>query len=424
MSLDIALSGIQAINDQLGTISNNIANAGTFGFKASRANFASQYSGDQASGTRIGSVTQTIGTVGSTLQTGRGLDAAINGRGFFVVKDGSNAPSFTRVGIFDSDNAGFLVDQSGRRVQGFAQLPGSTVLGPLGDLSLPSGQIPAVASTELSYLSNFSADWKAPDPAVNPFVPPDPVAVPATTPDPSSYNMSRVSVVYDSQGNQHSVTQYFVKAAAPNTVEVHFAIDGKGAPLAGIPMATLHFDANGKILDVNGGDPLLPKTLAVTFQPSVLDTTNGASDMNITIDYSGSTHSAGEATTSVNKADGYAAGNFSGVELAGDGSVVAKYTNGERMTVGKVAVATFASESQLTSISDTSWQANLDSGTPLYTTPGTGLAGSLTTSALEQSNVDVTTELVGLMVSQRNYQANSKVIQTESAVLQSLMQAM
>jgi len=422
MGFDIAMSGIQAINEQLGTISNNIANAGTFGFKSSRANFASQYAGDQASGTKIGSISQSIGTIGSTTQTGRGMDAAINGRGFFVVQDGLGAAQYTRVGIFDSDANGFLVDQSGRRVQGFAQEVGSTVLGPLGDLTVPAGQIPAVATTKLTYTSNYSSDWKVPAAAFPDITTGDTTL--AANINPETYNMSRVSVVYDERGNQHSVTQYFIRSgtageSSSSAVNVQYAVDGKIVDGA---VTALTFNADGTI--VGAPNPVAddPYVFAQLIIPAA--TTTGATDLTLNIDYRGGTLYAGEASTSVNKSDGYSAGNFTGTEIGKDGSLIAKYSNGQRQTVGKIALATFPSETSLTPISDTSWSANLSSGTPLYTTPGVGMAGTLSTSALENSNVDVTTELVGLMTAQRNYQANSKVLQTESTVLQSLMQAM
>ncbi|MYN06394.1 flagellar hook-basal body complex protein [Pseudoduganella aquatica] len=411
MSFDIALSGIQAINQQLGTISNNIANAGTYGFKASRANFASQYAGDQATGVQIGSVTQSIGKNGGVVNTGIGLDAAINGRGFFVTKDIQGQNNYTRVGIFHASTEGYLVDASDRRVQGFSITPPSTTLGPMGDLQVPTGQIPAVASENLKYVSNLSADWKTIDPAVNPFAPPTTTPT-VTSPAPESYNMSRVSVVYDSQGNQHTMTQYFIKTAT-NNVHVTYAMDGNGMdPALDID---LPFDAKGAIDAAALPDP----KHALTYDPA-----NGAAVINLTIDYTGTTQFAGEATTSTNKADGYASGTFIGVELAKDGSLVAKYSNDQRQSVGKLTVATFPDEGSLTPVSDTSWLASNDSGTPLFGTPGNGMAGALSVASLEQSNVDVTTELVGLMTSQRNYQANSKVIQTESAMLQSLMQAL
>src|SRR6185369_15152819 len=135
------------------------------------------------------------------------------------------------------------------------------------------------------------------------------------------------------------------------------------------------------------------------------------------------TQFAGAANTTTNKSNGYASGTFSGVQIANDGSVMATYSNGQKQSVGTLALATFPDEGALVSVSDTSWTTSNASGTPLYFAPGTGMAGSLTTGALEQSNVDITSELVNLMSSQRNYQANSKVISTESAMLQSLMQA-
>ncbi|CAN7283820.1 flagellar hook-basal body complex protein [Pseudoduganella sp. LjRoot289] len=414
MSFDIALSGIQAINEQLGTISNNIANAGTYGFKSSRANFASQYAGDQATGVQIGSVTQSIGRNGGVVNTGQGMDAAINGRGFFVAKDAQGQMNYTRVGIFHADANGFLADTSGRKVQGFAMTPPSTTLGPMGDLTVPTGQIPAVPSTKLTYVSNLSAEWTVP---VVPYVEPDATTTPPTSPDPQSYNMSRVSVVYDSQGNQHTLTQYFRKSAT-NAVDIHYAVDGMGMPGSEKGLA---FDVNGDIDLTVGTD-----THQLVIAPMEADhvTANGTSNITLDISYTGTTQSAGEATTSTNKADGYASGTFIGVELAKDGSLVAKYSNDQRQSVGKLTVATFPDEGALTSISDTSWLASNTSGTPLYGTPGNGMAGALSTGALEQSNVDITSELVGLMTSQRNYQANSKVIQTESTMLQSLMQAL
>ncbi|MFP5393353.1 MAG: flagellar hook-basal body complex protein, partial [Gammaproteobacteria bacterium] len=155
-----------------------------------------------------------------------------------------------------------------------------------------------------------------------------------------------------------------------------------------------------------------------------LTPTNGGDPLTFTVDYSGSTQFAGEATTTTNSTDGYASGTYVGVELAPDGSVVARYSNEQKQVVGTVALATFANEGALSPTSDTSWQANAASGLALYGTPGAGLAGKLNTGALEGPNVDITAELVGLMTSQRNYQANSKVITTENQMMQALMQAL
>ncbi|KQQ91606.1 flagellar hook protein FlgE [Massilia sp. Leaf139] len=394
MSFNIALSGIQAINEQLEAVSNNIANSSTYGFKSSRANFSAMYAGEQANGVSVGSLTQNIGTNGSVESTGRSLDAAIEGRGFFVTRDSQGTMSYSRVGIFAADNAGNLVDAAGRKVQGYGPTVNGT-LGTMGDIQIPTGQIAAKASTGVNFVGNLSADWQKPTNTT----------FDATKPD--SYNMVKQSVLYDSLGTQHTVSQYFVKTGS-NSVTVHYGFDG-AAPTA---TKALTFDALGQL-------PAATTSGALTLTP-----TNGAAPINFSVDYTGTTQFAGEATSTTNSTDGYASGTYVGVELAADGSVVARYSNEQKQTVGTIALATFGNEGALTATSDTSWQANAASGLALFGTPGAGLAGKLNTGALEGSNVDITSELVGLMTSQRNYQANSKVITTENQMMQALMQAL
>lgn len=393
MSFEIALSGIQAINQQLEATSNNIANAGTYGYKSSRANFSSMYAGAQATGVEVGSMTQSIGQNGGAMTTGRGMDAAIDGRGFFVTRDEQGLMAYTRVGIFSADKDGFMVDSNGRRAQGFARVAGSATLGAMGDIVIPTGQIPASASTKVGFVANLSADWTVPAVAFDPA-------------NASTYNMAKQSVVYDSLGAQHTVSQYFVKSAAG--VTVHYGFDG-AAPATSTNMT---FNAQGQLTA-----PLAP--VALTLTP-----TNGAAPLAFTVDYTGTTAFAGEAITSTNATDGYASGAFVGVELAPDGSIIAKYSNDQNQAIATLAVATFADEGSLASISDTSWGETSTSGVALYGTPGSGLLGKLNTGALERSNVDITSELVGLMTSQRNYQANSKVISTQNSMMQALMQAL
>jgi flagellar hook protein FlgE len=398
MSFDIALSGIQAINEQLTSSSNNIANAGTYGFKSSRANFASMYAGTQPTGVEVGSHTQNIGLSGGILNTGRGLDASINGRGFFVTRDGQGQMSYTRVGIFAVDKSGSLVDASGRNVQGYAKVAGSTAQGLMGNLTVPTGQIPATASTRIDYVGNLSADW------------PVPTTTTFNAADPSSYNMLKVTALYDSLGAKHTMTQYFVKGSTAGSVDAHYSFDN--AAMA-TPATSLTFNGKGQLTA-----PLGPVTLTVA-TPG-----NGAAALSVKLNYAGTTQFAGEAVTSTNAADGNSSGTFLDAQLADDGSLVARYSNGLRQAVGTIALATFANEGALTAVNDTMWTASIESGAALYDAPGTGMAGSLATSTLEQSNVDITSELVGLMTSQRNYQANSKVLSTENAMLQSLMQAL
>lgn len=420
MSFDIALSGIQSINQQLNSTSNNIANAGTYGFKSSRANFSSMYAGSRATGVEIGSVTQSIGLNGGVLNTGRALDAAIDGRGYFVSRDAQNTMSYSRVGIFSASSNGYLTDSNGKLVQGYAApVKGSTTLGPMGDLKIPTGQIPAQATEKLTYVANLSAEW----------------GIKTGTFDKDNlqtYNSAKTSVLFDSLGAKHPLTQYFVKTGN-NSVEVKYFLDGKAMTTPA--SVTLQFGTDGQLLSVDGKTatniPTAPAVKPVDwkpiFPPVVMAdpiAASGANPLKFDLNYSDTTQYAGEATTSTDRADGYASGTYTGVELADDGSVVAKYTNGEKKNIGVIALATFADEGALTAVNDTSWVASTTSGTAMYDRPGVGMAGKLVTSSLEQSNVDITSELVGLMTSQRNYQANSKVISTENAMLQSLMQAL
>ncbi len=414
MSFDIALSGIQSINQQLTTSSNNIANAGTYGFRSSRANFSSMYAGDRATGVEIGSTTQSMSVNGGVLNTGRTLDAAIDGRGYFVSRDAQNTLSYSRVGIFSASSSGYLTDSNGKLVQGFAAVPGSTTLGTMGDLKIPTGQIAAKASTELTYTANISADWSVKTVAFD-------------KNDMTTYNNAKVSVLYDALGTKHTLSQYFVKTA-PNEITVNYTLDDQ--PVTSTPSTKIVFE-NGQLKTINGAGPTNPPGTPVPsdYQPvyaniAISSPIAGAAPLAFGINYNSTTQYAGEATTSTNKADGYASGTYTGVELADDGSIVAKYTNGETQSVGTIALANFADEGALKAVNDTSWIASTGSGAPLYERPGVGMAGKLATSSLEQSNVDITTELVGLMTSQRNYQANSKVLSTENAMLQSLMQAL
>lgn len=413
MSFDIALSGIQAINEQLETVSNNIANSGTYGFKASRANFASLYAGGRANGVEVGSVTQNIGKAGGVQTTGRAMDAMISGRGFFVTRDPQGQMNYTRVGIFSANKEGYVVDASGRKVQGYGPTKGGAI-GVMGDIAVPTGQIPAVATTKGDYIGNLSADWT------------NKPAAAFDSKDSKTYHMVKQTVVFDSLGAQHTVSQYFVKTANTN-VNVYYAYDGADITSATAPASTtLDFTATGELVLPT---PTSRITKALAIAPG-----NGAATINVTLDYGGyndkskrydgTTLYAGEALTTTNRADGYTSGAFVGLELAEDGSVVAKYSNEQQQVVGTLAIATFPDEGQLTQLSDTSWGVNERSGAPLYERPGVGLAGKLNVASLEGSNVDVAAELVGLMTSQRNYQANSKVITTENAMMQALMQAM
>jgi len=413
MSFEIARSGINAVSESLETISNNIANSGTYGFKSGRANFSAMYAGTAANGAEVSSTSQSMEKSGGLLNTGRGMDAMIQGRGFFAVKDNSGQQVFTRVGIFNTDKNGYVIDSLGRKVQGYAAVldaNGKPIagagLGALGDLKIPTNQVGAQASDKLAFNGNLSADWTVPATAVfNPT-------------DPTSFNSSITSVAYDSLGSKHSVTQYFVKTGS-NAVTVHYTIDGSQNQLPGTAPTTALATKNLAFLP----DGTLDTATTPATTTLALGTPGGANALALTVDYNSTTQYAGDTTTLVNQANGNAAGTMTGTSIAEDGSVVATYSNGEKQIVGTVALATFANENALVAVSDTSWTANNDTGAPLFAQPGSSLASRLSTGSIEQSNVDMTGELVNLMSAQRNYQANTKVISAENEMMQSLMQA-
>lgn len=476
MSFEIARMAINSVSESLDVISNNIANASSYGYKSKRANFSAMYAGSMPNGAEVSSITETISTTGGVRNTGGAMDAMITDNGFFAVRDNSGQIQYTRVGMFNVDKDGYVIDATGRKVQGYAafrdasgQLVEGAALGPLGDLKIQTGQIGAVASSKLTYGGNLSSDWAVIGGTFN-------------KDDPTTFNSSVTSVVYDSQGAKHTVTQYYVKTA-PNTIEINYAVDGvlRATPAgdvtvddtawtivsadagptpapAGVTITPdvvapgavqtytwtyaggsatpagsatiLKFDADGHLQTVNGV-PSRPKPYpapsdwaATTANVSVaLGTPVGAAPLNVALDYSTITQYSGDSSTLRNVANGNAAGMLNGTSISANGSIIATYTNGQSQVVGTLAVATFANPNALKPGANTSWTASVESGTPLYSTPGSATASALAVGVLEDSNVDLTGELVNLMSAQRNYQANTKVISAQSDMMQSLMQA-
>ncbi|MBD9370960.1 flagellar hook-basal body complex protein [Xanthomonas sp. XNM01] len=398
MAFNIALSGLNAVNSQLSQISNNIANSGTYGFKSGRANFAAAYMQAEVGGVYVGSTSQTMTKSGNVLPTGRGLDAAIQGRGFFVSRDTNGMLVYSRMGMFNVDKEGYVVDAFSRRVQGYGTENG----GVMGDLSVPTEAMLAEASTSLRYAGNMSADWTTP-------------ALAFDMNEPTSYNDLQVSSVYDSLGRQHTLTQYFVKGATTATgsdVDVYYALDG--VLVGGTPDHTLNFGLDGRLGGTGATTLNLPATLA---------TLAGAEALEIDLTYTGTTYQGGRFTTTTNRPDGNAPGTVIDVGLGEDGSIQVQYSNGSRVSAGTLTLAVFPNELALNPVDGTAWQPNSSTGEPIYGAAGAGLIGALAVASLESSNVDMATELVNLMTAQQNYQANSKVLSTESEMMRTLMQS-
>ena len=394
MSFNIALTGLNAVTEQLDSISNNIANVGTTGFKSSRTEFGSVYADSQAMGVEVLGLTQSISQGGSLVSTGRNLDLAISGGGFFVTRNTTGDLSYTRAGVFGTDTDNFIVNTAGQRLQGFpVDAAGNLLAGAMGDLQLRSANLPAKATDELAFVANLDSNENVP-----PVAPFDPA-------DVDTFNSTYTTKVFDSQGKEHTLTQYFVKTADNNWDTYYYA---DGASVGG-PQA-LTFGTDGALATPVG-------TVTVGFALA------GVDPMSIAIDYSGSSQYGSDFVVTANRASGYAAGEQTGLAVEKNGMVYANYSNGQRMLQGQVALATFVNAGGLKNENGTAWSETSESGTALLGVPGVGAFGVLSAGALESSNVDLTQQLVGLMEGQRNYQANTKVLSTDKELTQVLFSA-
>jgi len=395
MSFNIALTGLSAVNEQLNTIGNNIANSGTVGFKSSRTNFGSLYAESQAMGVEVTGTSQSISQGGALTTTNRNLDLAISGGGFFVTRASNGDVAYTRAGVFGTDKDSYLTNSLGQRLQGYpADATGNLQTGVVGDLQMKAGGLPAKATDALSFVANLDANQEVPAVAFDPLV-------------AESYNSTYTTKLYDSQGKEHTLTQYFAKTA-DNSWNAHYYVDG--AAVAG-PQA-LTFDGAGNL-----AAPINKVPLNATL-------TGGVNALNIQLDYSGTSQYGSEFSVTSNRATGYSAGEQTGMSVEKDGKVYASYSNGERLLQGQVVLANFVNAEGLKNISGTAWTETAASGAAMLGAPGVGQYGNLASGALESSNVDLTQQLVGLMEGQRNYQANTQVISTNKELTQVLFNAL
>jgi flagellar hook protein FlgE len=396
MSFNVALTGLNAVNEQLNTISNNIANAGTTGFKSSRTEFGSIYADSQSMGVEVVGTTQSISQNGSLVTTGRTLDLAIAGSGFYITRSLAGEVSYTRAGVFSANKDNFIVNANDQRLQGYpVDDNGNLLVGVMGDIQLQSANLPARATDSLEFVTNLDANEQ------------EPTVVPFDPNDVNTYNATYTTKVYDSLGKEHSLTQYFVKTdTATNSWAAHYFSDGVDVTPGGVPQV-VQFASDGSL-----AAPVGPITLGFPI--------TGANPMSISLDYSRSSQYGSDFVVTSNRASGYAAGEQTGLSIEKDGMIYANYSNGQRMLQGQVALASFVNPEGLRAVDGTAWQETAESGQVLVGVPGRGAFGELVAGALENSNVDLTEQLVGLMEGQRNYQANTRVLTTNKELIQSL----
>ena len=348
-------------------------------------------------GVSVGAVTQQV-SQGVITPTANGLDMAINGDGFFVVNTPSGT-AYTRNGAFQLDKNGFLVTANGDKVQGWADA-NATGTQPV-DLQFPTGAgIPGRQTTGLSI------------PAANlPATAPDATSV---TPNTPRHTYGTSLQVYDSQGVAIPVEVYFVKNGS-NTWDVYDGLDDPSAtpPVVRTSIGTVTFDGEGKF------DSTTVTTLSVN--PSLANPNNPPAPFTVTLDLSGMTQNDRKWSVDKMTQDGYASGELTGVNVSKDGTLMASYSNGLTRPEGKVALARFTNPQGLAPNGNNNWVQTNDSGPVLYGSAGSGSFGQITGCALEESNVDLTAELVGMMTAQRSYQANAQTIKTQDQVFSTLV---
>ncbi len=394
-ALNIGISGLNAASSELNTISNNIANSSTTGFKSSSVQFADVYSSTGVGGGVFVSDVSSDYAQGALEYTSNSLDMAISGDGFFITKDTNGNTSYTRAGDFQMDKDGYITNSQGMKVQGYGvDANGNMMTGATTSLQIDKGDQPARATTEVTLGANLDASSEPPE--VGTF----------DSSNPDSYNFTTSTMVYDSQGTPQTVSAYYVKGADENSWNVHYMADGN--ELTTDPV-NLTFDASGQLVTPADGQ------VALTVPGS------GGGDISFDMDISKVTQFGSASSVSSTSQNGTMPGSYTGLQVSNDGNIFATYSNGETRLQGVVAIATFPNNNGLANAGNTSWSATAESGTPLIGIPGTGSNGSLESGALEMSNVDMTSELVNMVVAQSNYQANAKTISASNEMTQILM---
>ena len=414
MSFQQGLSGLNASSKNLEVIGNNVANANTIGAKSSRAEFGDMYA-SAINGTSIGigvnlqAVTQQF-TQGNISSTDSPLDLAINGNGFFEVSNGSQT-LYTRNGQFQANKDGFITTNAGLKLVGYPATPDGTIQpGAAAPLQLPTGGVAPKPTSEITLEMNLDAR-KA-------------TTLPATAPqidftNAKTYNDATSVTVFDAKGQDVALTYYFQKSAT-DTWNVYATANGTSAKVdAGgnpLPIATIKFPTNG-------GTPTAPLG-PVAFDVPTTTNAAGATTLPITgiaLRLTGATQfGSGFGVTSISQ-NGYAAGLLTGVTVEKSGIVMATYSNGQAKPAGQLELATFRNPQGLSPLGGNLWARSFNSGDPTVGTPSTGNIGALQAGALEDSNTDLTGELVDMITAQRVYQANAQTIKTQDQVLQTLV---
>ncbi len=448
MGFQQGLSGLNVAAKNLDVIGNNVSNANTVGFKQSQAQFADAYAAagggsttaSSGIGAKVATIAQQFGQ-GNVTTTNNPLDIAISGQGFFQM-DNNGSTMYSRNGQFQMDKNGYIVNSQGHKLTGYKADPltGRVSSGTSGPLQLPTQAITPNPTTTSEIGLNLDSREAVP-------------RVPVFDPEnPDSYNRSTAMTIFDTLGNEHVLNMYFQKAAAPvNTWNTYVTVDGKPANSSATPAAGAEgaAPADGEA-KAEGAAPAegaaaapVKATLlgALTFNSTgALASTNPASTpmgiMNIpggivfdngsttpqqmTMDFKPSTQFGTPFGVTALNQNGYTSGQLSGFNTSPDGTIMGRYSNGQSKALGQVVLANFTNPQGLQPLGNNEWSVTAASGQPLVGQPGTASLGVLQSGAVEDSNVDLTAELVNMIMAQRVYQANAQTIKAQDSLLQTI----
>ncbi len=424
MSFQQGLSGLNGASVNLDVIGNNIANASTVGYKSSTAQFADVYATSLSGGgglqvgigSKVADVAQKF-TQGNISVTNSPLDLAISGEGFFQVEQ-AGALSYTRNGQFNMDKDGYIVNNTGQRLTGWGlDASGNIVGGAPVSIQLSLAPSPPNATTAATLTANLDAGSTL-----------IPGATAINPSNATTFNHTTSVTVYDNGGNAQGLVLYFqhnsVTTGATPTSSWTVAgyvngtqVDMNGAA-AGMNMSMV-FDGTGSLDAAAGINGAAPAAVTVAIPASVLGT--GANALNPTLDMTAFSQYGSTFSVSYLAQDGYSSGRLAGLSVSKDGLIQGRYTNGQSTNLGQVVTHSFLNPGGLQSIGNNQWVQTADSGPSIPGAPGTGVLGNLQSGAVEDSNVDLTAELVNLIVAQRMYQANAQTISAQSQVLQTLV---
>jgi len=479
MSFQQGLSGLNTSAKQLDTIGNNVANSSTVGFKESQAQFADMYAASLAgagsvqvgTGSKVAAVVQQF-TQGNITNTNNSMDTAISGQGFFRLLDTNGGVVYSRNGQFQLDKNGYIVNNQGHKVTGY--LPNAAgVIVQSNPVPLQISAADLVPKQSANSIVGVNLDALATVPTTAVF---DPT-------DPTSYNNSTSMTVYDSLGASHVASLYFQRipiatvgngsfaaasstmtvgstaglgvgntvtlagttytitsvvngttltvnppsagavAAAPVTTNAgstnwnsYLTLDGVTVPPSAppfTPLTTLTFNSLGQVTSPAG--PPVGQVASASFTPA------GAAIQTLTFQFGQTTQYGGNFGVNTLSQDGYASGHLNGFNTSADGTLLGRYTNGQSRPMGQMVLANFTDSQGLQPTGNNEWVESSASGGPLVGVPGSSSLGVLQSGAVEESNVDLTAELVNMITAQRVYQANAQTIKTQDQVMQTLV---